>query len=143
MRKSILSAVALVALIIAVPLAHAASAKTFHAKLSGKSEAPTKGDADGKGTATVKVKGRQVCWTLTWSKIGSPVMAHIHKGAKGQAGAVVVPLFTAAPGKHSGCKTVTSSLAKDIVKHYEDYYVNIHTTAFPGGAIRGQLSDDD
>jgi hypothetical protein len=142
MKKLILSAVALVALIVAVPLAHAASTKTFHAKLRGASEAPTKGDTDGKGNATVRVKGRQVCWTLTWSKIGTPAAAHIHKGAKGQAGAVVLPLFTAAPGKHSACRTVSSSLAKDIVKHYENYYVNIHTASFPGGAIRGQLSDD-
>jgi hypothetical protein len=131
----------LAALAISVPLAGAASTKTFRATMTGKAEAPTKGDADGKGTATIRVKGRKVCWTLTYSKIGSPVAAHIHKGAKGQAGAVVVPLFAAAPAKRTGCVTVKSSLAKALVKHYEDYYVNIHTAKFPAGAIRGQLRD--
>jgi CHRD domain len=33
---------------------------------------------------------------------------------------------------------IAASLAAAICAHPEDYYVNYHTTAFPGGAIRGQ-----
>jgi hypothetical protein len=47
-----------------------------------------------------------------------------------------------ASGSSSGCTTVgvDRDLAKDILKNPEDYYVNVHTTLFPYGAIRGQLS---
>ena len=36
--------------------------------------------------------------------------------------------------------TVADALAQDLAANPADYYFNIHTTAFPGGAIRGQLA---
>jgi len=34
---------------------------------------------------------------------------------------------------------VDRRLLMDIIQHPQDYYVNVHTADFPGGAIRGQL----
>jgi hypothetical protein len=72
--------------------------------------------------------------------------AHIHKGAKGQTGPVVVP--TASSGQTSfdppkptsnGCSAVPSSLSKDLRQNPSNYYVNVHNKPYPEGAIRGQL----
>ena len=139
MDKSRWLVAACVALALAATasLAAAASTTTLHATLSGSSETP-KGDPDGKGNATIRITGTKVCYTFAYSKIDTPNAAHIHKGAKGTAGPVVVPFFMK-PHKKTGCVTVKSSLAKAIASKPGDYYVNLHNAKYPGGAIRGQL----
>ena len=67
--------------------------------------------------------------------------AHIHEGAAGASGNVVIPLKTPdASGKSSGCATAARALVKAILADPAGYYVNVHTAAFPAGAIRGQLT---
>jgi hypothetical protein len=51
----------------------------------------------------------------------------------------LTPPATGDPGASSGCVTVDATLAADIQAHPRAYYANVHTTAFPGGAVRGQL----
>jgi hypothetical protein len=127
----------LVALVFAVSAF--ASEKTYTVAMSGKQESP-KGDPDGKGTATVKIEASkgEVCFKFTWSRIGTPTAAHIHKGKKGVAGPVVVPFFGGA-AKHSGCVKASKSLLSKIVKSPGSYYVNLHNAKYPNGALRGQL----
>jgi hypothetical protein len=120
------------------PLALAASTTTLKTTMTGKAEAPTRGDADGSGKATIRITGKKVCFIVSYSRIGKPSDAHIHKGAKGKAGPVVVGLF-AGGFKKSGCVTTTSAIAKAIARHPSSYYVNLHNKAFPNGAVRGQL----
>jgi CHRD domain-containing protein len=115
-----------------------AAERTFTVTMSGKGESP-KGDSNGRGTAKIKIEASkgELCYRLTWSNIGTPVAAHIHKGKKGTAGPVVIPLF--AKAKHTGCVKASKSLLSKIVKSPASYYVNVHTQQFPGGAIRAQL----
>ena len=130
--------IALVAALLLTVSAFAAE-KTYTVSMTGRAETP-KGDPNGRGTATIKIeqsKG-EVCFNLTWSRIGTPVAAHIHKGKKGVAGPVVIPFFGGA-AKHKGCVKASKSLLAKIVKNPAAYYVNVHTQAFPGGAIRAQL----
>jgi hypothetical protein len=126
----------------AVSLAGAAAAAetTLKASMTGANETPP-ADPKGSGTATVKVSDSgQVCWHLMTKDLASPIAAHIHKGAKGVSGPPVVPLTPPdAKGMSEGCANASADVAKDLVAHPEDYYVNVHTTAFKGGAIRGQL----
>ncbi len=68
--------------------------------------------------------------------------AHIHAGDASIAGPVVVALDPPdETGVSAGCVTdVERALVKAIRKHPADYYVNVHTSDFPAGAVRGQLS---
>ena len=115
----------------------ALAAKTYTVTMTGKAETP-KGAPNGKGTAKITLGSGKVCFKLTWSGIGTPTAAHIHKGAKGKAGPVVIPIFGGAP-KHSGCVKAAQSLINKIAKSPSGYYVNVHTAKYPAGAIRAQL----
>jgi len=67
-------------------------------------------------------------------------MAHIHKGAAGVNGPIVVTLNTPDKnGTSTACADIDPALAKDILANPQGYYVNVHNADFPNGAARGQL----
>jgi len=110
--------------------------------LTGEAESPA-GDPVGNGTATIRLRlgQAQVCYKLAAKNLPAAVAAHIHSGAAGASGPVVIPLATpGSDGTASGCATTTRSLVAAILKSPGNYYVNVHTGEFPGGAIRGQLT---
>ena len=112
--------------------------------LTGAAEVPGPGDADGSGTASVRLRlgQAQICFRLTAAAITLPAAAaHIHVGTPTEAGPVVVPLVPPdATGTSSGCVNVARTLVRAILTNPSGYYVNVHTSDFPAGAIRGQLS---
>ena len=75
------------------------------------------------------------------------VAGHIHQAPVGVAGPIVVPLFVsptpATNARHirqSGVATPhADTTGAALCTNPSAYYVNYHTTAFTGGAIRGQL----
>jgi hypothetical protein len=83
----------------------------------------------------------KVCYRLHAANVTLPtIAAHIHRGAAGVNGPVVVP-FTApgADGNSSGCTASTATLIDEITGKPAGFYVNVHTKEHPAGAIRGQL----
>ncbi len=126
------------ALAVATPLAGAASTTSLKATLTGTAVVPGPADADGKGQATIRVKGSRVCHSLAYSKIAAPDGGHIHRGAKGVSGPVVAALFMGR-AKKTGCVTVAASLARKIATNPGSFYVQLHNPAFEKGALRGQL----
>jgi len=85
-----------------------------------------------------------ITFVLQWNNITAPILGHIHRGAAGVTGPVVVPFFmTAVPaGIFALAGTVPNvdpALARQIRAAPRDYYVNLHTAEFPAGAVRGQL----
>ena len=100
------------------------------------------GDPDGRGSSNVTIDGTSVCFGISVTNISAPVAAHIHRGRRNENGPIVVTLVhpaTGDPGASSGCTQATADLAAAIQRHPRRYYVNVHTSDFPGGAIRGQL----
>jgi hypothetical protein len=123
---------------------HAAE-KPYVTQLTGANEVPGPGDADGAGAATVSIgvidaTTAEVCWDLAYSGIDAPAAAHIHRGAAGVAGPVVVDFGTPGATSHTGCVDVTIALAEEIRTTPAGFYVNVHNAAFPAGALRGQLA---
>lgn len=123
-----------------------AEGRPFSTTLTGAAEVPGPGDPDASGTALITLNQGQgeVCFDLSWAGIdGTVTAAHIHVGAAGVAGDVVVPLFAgslAGTDRASACVAgVSEELIKAIRQNPESYYVNIHSDVFPAGAVRGQL----
>jgi len=112
------------------------------ATLVGAEEAPGPGDPDGSGTAVFTLNHGQseICFELTVMDIDPANAAHIHVGAAGVPGPVVVGLTPPTSGSSSGCVSVDQELLKAIMQAPSQYYVNVHNAAFQPGAIRGQLS---
>lgn len=105
---------------------------------------PAVGDPDGQGMGMIRASGHRISYDLSWSGLGQPTMGHIHLGAAGVSGPVVVPLFTGDVPEHifeiAGLvPKLDKSLVTKIRNSPTSYYVNVHSAEFPGGAIRGQL----
>ncbi|WP_330306629.1 MULTISPECIES: CHRD domain-containing protein [unclassified Streptomyces] len=117
--------------------------------LNGANEVPVQGgpavgDKDGAALEFIKVKGNQVSVAVTWRGTGKPTLLHIHQGAKGTNGGVKVDftkLLDKIKGHHVvGTVKVEDAALLDALKTDPgSFYANLHTTEFPGGAVRGQL----
>ena len=123
----------------------AAGGRPMSTDLNGAEEVPGPGDPNASGHADLTLnqgKG-EVCYDLTWADVdGMVAAAHIHVGAAGIAGPVVVPLPVGGGSDGaSGCVTADPDLIKAIRKDPASYYVNVHSVSFPAGAVRGQLGD--
>ena len=127
----------------------------FFAQMSGDQECArvgtgfvcgTVGDPNGTGTAELRLNQGQgeICFTYTVANVDTITAAHIHRGGPTVAGPIVVHTSPApgdaADGTFSGCTTgVSKELIKEIRQNPEQFYVNAHNPAFPGGAVRGGL----
>jgi hypothetical protein len=97
------------------------------------------------GAAAVHVNGTTLSFAVT---IANPAResffaGHIHTGAAGVNGPVVVTLFTGSADRklifQAARQEISATTAAAICANPAGHYVNYHTTDFPGGAIRGQL----
>jgi len=113
------------------------------ARLDGASEVPGPGDPDGSGDAQLSffADAGEICAFIGVSDIAQATAAHIHSGAAGVAGPVVITLPTPnAEGSVDGCVAGQDpALLQQIIDTPADFYVNVHTADFPDGAVRGQL----
>jgi hypothetical protein len=96
--------------------------------------------ANGTFTATITRTGTSgvLTWRLTFAKLsGRAIAAHIHSGARGKAGPVIVPLCAPCRSGARGRATVSESVLNALESGRT--YVNVHTKKNAAGEIRGQL----
>lgn len=168
MRRTISSALALVAVaaLAGVAAAGAAPAKgkpalsatpVFRAHLKPSQEVPRikglRADAVGHVTfdvtrAGTSITSGEVVFYFNYAFPGPVTITglHVHQGAKGTNGPVVVSSGVGAFADADGQGNVTAvvvgaapALLQAILDKPRDYYVNLHTSDHPGGALRVQL----
>ena len=106
-------------------------------KLSGAEEVPPV-STPGSGSGSFRVAEDGTITGSVTTKDVQGTMAHIHRGAKGQNGPIIVPLdkngdtYTVPAGRK-----LTKEQLEDLKKG--NLYVNVHTNANKGGEVRGQL----
>jgi CHRD domain-containing protein/PEP-CTERM motif-containing protein len=129
--------------------------------LTGDGESPSTGT--GYGTVTFNAAAQTLTVLLTFSDLTSPTeippgvpgAAHIHLGAPGVEGPILFPFLNFPTGETSGSYSTMLTAANlisplpDSITSFADAvsaieagqtYFNIHTVAFPGGEIRGQIT---
>jgi hypothetical protein len=135
--------------------------QSVKAKLDGFQQVPSL-LTDGTGTFTATISASSISYTLTYSGLSSQAtVAHIHFAQRGVNGGVIAFLCGGggkpacpASGPVSGTITATDIIgpadqgiaAGDFtgaVRAIESgyTYVNVHTTTYPMGEIRGQITD--
>lgn len=97
---------------------------------------PNPSTAVGRGWATLDPLTLQL-WYRVESDVVGGTMAHIHQGGPGVPGPIIFPL-AGGPAVYQGA-TPPLSAAQMITLFQGNYYFNIHTVAFGGGEIRGQI----
>ncbi|WP_392543256.1 CHRD domain-containing protein [Oryzobacter telluris] len=132
---------------------------TGRAQVAADGSKALSGDPNGKGSVYVfGIDGdpTTLCYVLQVSKVaeteqapGNGRAAHIHRGAAGTNGPVEVNLAWPQDGQAADCLTegeagkgLDPGEVQRILADPAAYYVNVHNTEFPNGAVRGQLHGD-
>lgn len=129
---------------VAVVPGAASSAITITASLTGNQEVPPVVTAgSGAAVLSVNLATGALSGTVSFSGLSSvAVAAHIHEGAAGVNGLIIIPL-TGGIGLTNGTWTVPAGTVMTAVQlnalRIGALYVQIHTVLFPGGEIRAQL----
>ena len=131
------------------------SEQKFIAELTGKEEVPPN-ESPSSGFAWLKITNDEIRFEVNVTDMDKVNAAHIHLAEAGKNGPVVLTLFMGGPTEQVngtiGEANVTASNLEgpmkgkdvtDLVTAMKDgtTYVNVHTTDFPNGEIRGQLKD--
>lgn len=162
-RRLITSTLAFLVLFLAVlspALAAPPDQRNFTAHLSGEEEVqPADTEAQGQAIFRLSKDGSELSYKLITANIENVVQAHIHLAPAGANGSVVAWLYPSSPpaellpGRSDGVLAEGVLTADDLVGPFAggelsdlleamragNTYVNVHTTQFPGGEIRGQI----
>ncbi len=105
---------------------------------AGQEVPPNGSPASGVGTAVLNMSTLMLSWDMNFSGLtGAEVAAHFHgPAAAGTNAGVQMALGLGSP--KSGSAAVSPAQAADIINGL--WYVNIHSSVFPGGEIRGQVN---
>lgn len=120
-----------------------ALAETHRATLTRTEMVPAGGDPDGYAKAEVSVgdEVNQVCYDINDISNLAPITSiTVNRGLRGSVGPVVLNLKKANEGGWKNCTARSEWLEDNLEWSPGNYYVQINTTEYPSGAIRGQLT---
>jgi hypothetical protein len=124
----------------------------FNTQLRSDQEPNGASTSESKGTAQVTVNSDgtiEFMLVINNKSDETYTRAHIHKGAAGtngpihwdflEAGVPVASIGDQPATLRGEARARAAAVLSDLLANPHLYYVNVHSTAFPGGAIRGQL----
>jgi len=140
-RRRLLAAFGAVIMAAGAGTTGAAVAAELRAMLTGDNVGGG-GDSDGWGRVNINIADstNTLCADLEVRSLSEVTAAHIHRGAAGTTGSAVVNLDRPDDGDEDDCDDIGDALADEIQANPGAFYVDIHTTEHPEGAIRGQLA---
>jgi hypothetical protein len=132
----------------------------FRTHLTGDQEVPP-AETRGQGQAIFQLSkdGTELSYKLIVANIENVIMAHIHLAFAGENGPIVVWLYPSVPpgvlipGRFNGVLAegviteadflgrLSRATMADLIEHFNNgiAYVNVHTSQYRGGEIRGQI----
>jgi hypothetical protein len=120
-----------------------AVADTHRASLNGAEIVSSSGDRDGSAQAEVSIANtlNQICYDINDIRnLADITSVSINRGLRGQTGPVVLSFSRANEGGWKNCVKRSEWLEDALEWQPGNYYIQISTTEFPQGAIRGQLT---
>lgn len=142
MKTTIAGLIAILTLALTAGIAGAQT--TYHANLYGGGEVPASGSL-GIGSASLLLNAAQdlITVNMTWTNLGANATAsHIHgPGAIGVNAAALFALTGVSAATSGTIPQQSFAITPTQVGYLQSglLYVNIHSTSFPGGEIRGQF----
>lgn len=124
----------------ALAVSACAAPMTFQSQMNAAAEVPTN-PSRGVGTvnATVYPTTKAMTYTVEYKDLTGPATAaHFHGPAAPGANAGVVAGSTVTATPIKGGATLTEAQLADLIAG--KWYYNVHTAAYPGGEIRGQMA---
>ena len=140
-------------------------ARSFRARLTGYQDTPSTLSSPGSGTLRLRFSsdGQSATYTLEYSGLSGVTASHIHLGARGTTGGVIIFLCDTAENAIPNCPASAGTVSGTLTPagvigpgsqgiaagEWDEFvaalragftYANVHTGAFPGGEIRGQIS---
>ncbi len=149
MKVLSIRSVFLVFLLLVAGVGPAESATQWYtAALTGDRVVGAQGDDDANGVGVIGIGDGMVMYWIIVDGIDEPTAVHIHGGAAGANGGVVVDLgsdFSAVGDgawMASGSMAVDPGLAASISGEPENFHFQVHNGSFPAGAVRSQVLGD-
>jgi hypothetical protein len=109
------------------------------ARMTAEEEVPHPGPPGANGTALISIDEaeQQLCYQISYAGIPKATAGHIHRGSKGASGPVVIDLDIADNG-NKACLHTDRGTLDEIAGDPGAHYIDLHTTDYPDGAMRGQ-----
>jgi CHRD domain/S-layer homology domain len=145
-RGALGAVLALGALAGLAPAPAAAAPSFFEAGMAGRFVVPGPGDPNAQGIARLEVipESGEICMHVWVTGVTTPTAMHLHAGEEGESGPLVATLLKPIIGAEvfDCIEGLDSSLLEAVVANPSNYYVDVHTTEYPDGAVRRQLSTE-
>ncbi|WP_018343544.1 CHRD domain-containing protein [Cytophaga aurantiaca] len=112
-------------------------------KLSGNKEVPSSGStATGIFNGIYNKTTKKLTYNLEYTGAATPTAMHIHEAKAGTNGSVIFTLTTPTSSPATGTTDVFTDWNEASLLA-GDYYINMHTSSYANGEIRGQLATDN